>query len=571
MSPVPKDALGAKPDLRVTRTNDLADRLEVDVVVVGAGAAGLAAANAAAGEGLEVLVVDGGAQPGGTTVKSSGGVLVTNNRFHRAAGIVEDRAATLRMMARTSYPDVYDAGAEGYGLDPRDLELIETFYDSSSPVFEALEDDGVLTLAPQNGLTGDPRGFPSYWTDLDDETIAYGRTLTTRTADGMEGYGRELISQLLAGAERKGARVLPQHRVSEILTDGDVVVGVECDSPEGTRTLLARRGVVFATGGFTHNRELMDAHMPGFVPGGGAAAVSRGDFVSLTTDLDVDLHNMDKAWWGEVPVEVALEQPETPLLLFMPYGESMLYVDVHGDRVVNEKSSYDRRTKIHFARDADGNDPNRLLVMVYDEAVASEPTAMFPTRWPVPPAGVAAPWVVRADTLAGLEEELRARLDRIAPRTGDVRLADGFGARLEETVARFNGFAETGVDADFARGQQPIEVDASGPRRPGNHPNATMYPLASSGPYYAIVLAAGTLDTKGGPRTDSVGRVLHPDGTPVPRLYGAGNCVASASGDSYWSGGNTLGLAVTFGYLAGRAVSQESPRTAASAPVGASA
>lgn len=562
MSPVPKDALGEKPDLRVARRDPLPEVVEADVVVVGAGAAGLAAAVAAAGNGLDVIVLDGASQPGGTTVKSSGGVLVFNNRWHREQGIQEDRDTTIRLMARTSFPDQYDADAEHLGLDPRDLEMIETYYDSSSPVFEALESDGVLTLAPQNSLSGDPRGFPSYWTDLEEETLAYGRTITTRTPDGMEGYGRELIRQLLAGAERQGAKVVPGQRVTEILHDGDEVTGVLADDGQTTRTFRARHGVVFGTGGFAQNRELMERHMPGFVPGGGTAACAQGDLVSLTSDLDVELAHMDKAWWGEVPVEVVLEQPETPVLLFMPYGESMFYVDLNGERVVNEKLPYDRRTKIHFVRDEDGNDPNRVLIMVYDAAVANEPTALAPTRWPVPPPHTPAPWVATSDSLEGLADQIRARIERISEFAGGVELADDFAAKLQATAQRFNRYAETGVDEEFGRGSTPIEVDTSGPRRPGSHPNATMYPLSPTGPYFAILVAAGTLDTKGGPRVDPVGRMLRKDGTPVRRLYGAGNCVASPAGDAYWSGGNTLGLAVTFGYLAGQAVSQEAARTA---------
>jgi 3-oxosteroid 1-dehydrogenase len=563
MSPVPQDALGEKPDLRVAMREALPERMEADVVIVGGGAAGLAAATAAAGNGLEVIVLDGAPHPGGTTVKSSGGVLVFNNRWHREQGIEEDRATTIRMMAKTSFPDRYDPDASELGLDPRDLEMIETYYDSSAPVFEALAADGVLSLSPQNSLLGDPRGFPSYWTDLPEETIAYGRTITTRAPDGMEGYGRELIRQLLAGAERQGAKVLTGHHVNELLREGDEVIGVVAETDDGSRTFFARRGVIFATGGFTHNRELMDRYMPGFVPGGGASSSAQGDFVTLTGDLGVELAHMDKAWWGEVPVEVAIAERETPVLLFVPYGESMVYVDVRGRRVVNEKLPYDRRTKIHFERDAAGSDPNRVLIMVYDAAVANEPTDLSPTRWPVPPAHVSAPWVATGDTFDELASELRSRLERIADFTGGVKLAEGFAGQLKHTVARFNRFAEAGVDEDFGRGRMPIEVDTSGPRRVGNHPNATMYPLASIGPYYGIIIAAGPLDTKGGPRIDPVGRVMRQDGTPVPRLYGAGNCVASPAADSYWSGGNTLGLAVTFGYLAGQAIRNEARRPSA--------
>jgi hypothetical protein len=571
MSPVPKDALGDKPDLRVeAAAADLPSQLEADVVIVGAGAAGLAAANAAAAGGAEVIVVDGAQTAGGTTVKSSGGVLVFNNRFHREAGIQEDREQSIRLMAKTSFPDAYDPDAEGYGIDARDLELIETYFDSSAPVFEALEEEGTLVLAPQNGLSGDPRGFPSYFTDLPEETVVYGRTLTTRTADGMEGYGRELIRQLLGGAERKGVKIVPAHRVTEILADEGRVIGVHTEGPDGGRKFLARKGIIFGTGGFTHNRELMDRHMPGYVPGGGASSSAQGDFIALTEDLDVELAHMDKAWWGEVPVEFALESPETPVLLFIPSGDSMLYVTPTGRRTLNEKLPYDRRGQAHFATDENGERPNEIMIMVYDQAVASDPNALSPTRWPIPAAGESAPYVAVGATFEELAADLRNRFERIAAATGGARLADDFAARLAAEVQRFNSFAESGVDEDFGRGELPIEVDTTGMRRVGSHPNPTMYPLSATGPYYAIILAAGPLDTKGGPRIDPVGRVLRSDGTAIEGLYGAGNCVASPAGGAYWSGGNTLGLAITFGYLAGRAISQESNRNAAAAAAGVS-
>jgi 3-oxosteroid 1-dehydrogenase len=542
---------------------------ETDVVVVGGGPGGLAAANTAARNGADVVIVEAAEVTGGTALKAYGTVLAYNNRFHREAGIEDDRDTALRMMAKTSYPDRYDPAAENLGLDARDLELLEVFFDQSSPAVEVLEDEGTIALGPQNSIAGDPRGWPSYFSDLPEETILYGRGLTARNADGFEGYGRELTHQLLQGALRKGVQVFTGRRATEIRRDGDEVTGIQVEGPNGPEEIHARKAVIFATGGFSHNRELVERHVPGYLPGTAAGTFSNGDFIELTADLDVELDHLDHVWLAELPVEFTLEVPEAPTLLFFTYGDSLIYVNPAGRRVVNEKLPYDRRARAHFDKDEDGSEPNRILFMVYDSFVANDPNAMSPIRWPIPPAGESAPWVIQSETLAGLEAELRARLERIAESTGGVELDPEFTKNLEATVADFNQVAENGRDPVFHRGEIPIEVDTTGAVRTGNHPNRTMYPLAPHGPYYCVMLAAAALDTKGGPRTDATGRVLTADGTPIKRLYGVGNCVSSPSADGYWHAGATIGLAITFGHLAAAAAAAETAREPSAQSVGA--
>src|SRR5688572_12129863 len=116
-------------------------------------------------------------------------------------------------------------------------------------------------------------------------------------------------------------------------------------------------------------------------------------------------------------------------------------------------------------------------------------------------------------------------------------------------MARFDGFARAGVDEDFHRGESPIEVKWNGAGRPGSA-NPTMAPF-SGGPYHCVILGAGAFDTNGGPRIDTRARVLDVTGSPIPGLYGAGNCIASVAGQSYWGPGGTIGPALTFGYIAG--------------------
>ena len=84
----------------------------------------------------------------------------------------------------------------------------------------------------------------------------------------------------------------------------------------------------------------------------------------------------------------------------------------------------------------------------------------------------------------------------------------------------------------------------------GTNPLAAMHPLRAEGPFHAVIVGPGALDTKGGPVVDGGARVLDVDGVPIPGLFAAGNCAASPAGQAYWGPGGTIGPAVTFGHIA---------------------
>jgi hypothetical protein len=143
---------------------------------------------------------------------------------------------------------------------------------------------------------------------------------------------------------------------------------------------------------------------------------------------------------------------------------------------------------------------------------------------------------------------------------GPIGLAADFPTRLAATIERFNGFAAAGKDEDFHRGEALHEHDWHGPAREGNDKNPTMHPFKDGGPYYCTLICGMVLDTNGGPKTNAAGQVLRTDGSVIPGLYGAGNCVAAVAGDGYLSGGSTLGPAATFAYLAARDVAAQPPK-----------
>jgi 3-oxosteroid 1-dehydrogenase len=265
---------------------------------------------------------------------------------------------------------------------------------------------------------------------------------------------------------------------------------------------------------------------------------------------------MMEAWWDQTVLEIAMRTHETADDVWFPFGDSMVQVNKYGVRVMDEKQTYNDRGPVHFSWDAGRREyPNLLLFQIYDDNVAQNP-ATGPFRGLVPPPGMKVDYVLSADTLEGLAEAIDARLAEIVDRTGDVRLAPSFAATLKDTIARFNDFAREGVDRDFGRGEKPIQIAWQGEPRPGLR-NPCLAPFSDTGPYHCMILAAGALDTKGGPQIDAQARVLGLDGFPIPGLYGAGNCVSSPAGAGYWGGGGTIGPALTFGVLAGRNAARE--------------
>ena len=524
-----------------------------DVVVVGSGMAGYVTSIVIAEAGDSVLMVEARSEGGGTTYKSGAGMWVPDNSLMLARGRGPNRDWALNHMAKTGFASVYDPNAECLGLQQRDYDLIVTYYENAAGAVDALAALG-LRIMEFPSFTGDYEAMVEYHNDIEH---GYGSHLCPQQDGGEWGSGNHLVERLDAMAAARGVELRTEHRVSDVLQgpDGEVT-GVIAGTPNGEVSLYARKGVVFCSGGYPHNRELTLEHFPGGLYGSCAVPTARGDFIGIATRLGAELGNMGEGWGTQHPLDMMLRDSEVDNHIGAWPGDSSFMVDASGKRVINEKTTYHERSKVHFRRDPDGSLPNHLLFQIYDSFNVKDDMPMV-TKWPDP--DPSNHWVISGDTLDELADNIAARLAEVADKTGGFALQPGFKAGLKETFDRFNAFAAAGVDEDFHRGETDYERDWTGRWHIENDKNPTLWPL-DDGPYFCVILAGSVLDTNGGPRASAQGEILRADGSAIPGLYGAGNCVSSVAGGGYFSGGSTLGPAATFAYLAGRHLAQQPAR-----------
>lgn len=528
---------------------------EFDVVVVGAGAGGFSSALNSHRLGSEVVILEKSGEVGGTMKKSAAWYWIPNNSMMRAAGVEDDKREALRYMARLSRPQAYNPDDERLGMSEWEFSMMEAFYDNASTANDTLAEMGAIK--PMYGPN-----IPDYHSEIPEDTVPYGRTLFPEAPDGNPGKGPEMTRQFYAEVQRRDIPALFRHAAETVVVDdAGAVVGLVVYADGERKTFRARQAVIFASGGFTHDRELRQNFLQAPIMGGCAAQTNEGDFVRIATDLGAPLRNMNFAWMASMPLEIWLQgSPYTSGVFAIP-GDSMIFVNKYGRRVVNEKAPYNEQAMAYFEYDPQNMEyPNLLLFIVWDQRTHELWKATEANEDTTPPRLALDNYgnvvyddfhVIKGENLEELTRNLEARLEDLAPHTGGFSLDEGFSSRLPDTMERFNELARAGKDTDFKRGDTPIEHTFNGEAKPDNDTgNATMYPMSKEGPYYAAVFSAGTLDTKGGPRTNKSGQIIGGDGEPIPGLYGVGNCVASASAQGYWAGGATLGPILTFGYMA---------------------
>lgn len=533
---------------------------EADVVCVGSGAAAGTAAVTAAALGASVIVVEKMPVVGGTTGKSGGVAWIPNHQFIRARGAQDTREDCLRYMARFAYPKNYDANGKTFGLPDDVYQLLAAFYDNGSKMVDWMEQIGALKFGEFRMWNADTAA-PDYADHLPENKANNVRALEVAAGSysGGGGFsgGKWMVTQLEQWLLKRNVPVLLEHRVVSLIKDGDRVIGVEVQHDDKLVRIRARKGVIFGTGGYSHNVELIRLHQPGLY-GSCAASCATGDFIPIAQQAGAKMGDLTTAWRTPVVLEQALENRKVPLGVYFTPGDSMIHVNKYGKRVVNEKRNYNDRTRAHFVFDpVNAEYPNMFMFMVFDERTLNRYAGAFPLAVDKRET----PWLIEGRNAAELAQNISKRLARWAGSIGNFALADSFAANLDATIERFNKFAEVGRDEDFDRGLHEYDrawmklfsqANKNTTFPPNDKPNSTMHPIDRAGTLYAVILAPGSLDTSGGPSINANSQVISATGAPVAGLYGAGNCVASATGPAYMGAGGTIGPAMTFGYIAAR-------------------
>jgi len=495
-----------------------------DFVSIGAGVAGLSAAVSALEHGASVILVDENIDIGGHGMVSGGIVHLGGGHSVQRAHGVEDSAE--KVYADWTRPDHPLARYN-------DRDLVRAFADENASTFDWLIENGVEfhteeVLEPELATTVPRQVRTRQWPNKDE---IYTAVVTRR--------GSGLVRALERQARGGGAEILLRHRMTSIIRETPStgrVLGITVEHEGATQNIRALKGVLVATGGHSNNLEFRRMFDPRLTE---EYRVAGDPYSRKSADGEIAAMALGASLWGTA---LQTNEAERCIMKCASIGGEFISPALHwpADSPIFDKIRASGLTDIDWS--------NLILVTqdgerFYDETVddfdflaaalasRGEPdkrngggpiwaifdsSAVTRQGWdPTPPNVDPDGWFFSADTIA----ELAAKIENPhQPYSMPTEV-------LEETVARYNGFADDGVDRDYGK---PLPL-----------------PNIQTPPFYAAWATPLIHDSFTGLRTDANSRVIDLRGEIIEGLY----CAGESQGGINQHG---LGRCLVFGRIAGR-------------------
>ena len=485
--------------------------IDTDIVIVGAGGAGMTAAIAAANEGRDVVIVESQAMVGGNSVRATGGMNAAKtpaqdeNEFNEAAGVektletaasewADNEAITALANTVAEQWAAYQANPEGYfdsvelmeldtligGHGINDPALVEALCSNSADAIDWLAEQGIeLTSVSSFGGASVKR----IHRPVDSE----GKTISV---------GSYMIPLLQSKCEELGVEILLNTTANKILTDADgAAVGIEATDKNGATVTVNAKAVILATGGFGANLDMVVEYKPdlaGFMTTNAPGAQGQG--IDMAVAIGAGTVDMD-----QIQIHPTVEANTAALITEGLRGDGAILVNAEGNRFTDEVGTRDVVSAAEIAQ------TGSYSWLVIDQAM-------------VDASSVIQGYIKNGYTVSGETYE---------------ELAEAMGvdaAAFAATMEKWNAAVAAGVDEEFGRTSFANPLDTA--------------------PYYAIKVTAGIHHTMGGLTINPQTQVLAGDGTVIDGLYAAGEVTGGVHGGNRL-GGTAVADFVVFGRIAG--------------------